>query len=175
MRDNVVKLDGYKKNREARRPRACVKRSAENDVVLGDLIAKNNAAPLKNPENSVRKYTVMGKGFSLDDDTVQCAMMLRDRFWDEGVRRAKTFEELYIAGMNWVFKDKLKEIGETDVRNVPWDKIKLWILTVGKPSQEEKSPGEVDVPEDGSFMEYRLLSLFGGYICQIIREVGIYY
>ena len=171
MSDKIVNISTYRKNR---RPADHTDDSEIKDI--GDFFFSEPEEENKKevPKIHTTQYKVMGKKFSLDDNSVHSAMLLHDRFGDEGIDNAKTFEEVYIAGMNWMFKDRLEEIGETDVRNVSWDKIKLWMLTE-RPGHKKKKLDEVDVPEDGSFMEYRLISLFAGYICQIIRDVGIYY
>ena len=171
MSGKIVDISTYRKYR---RPA-----DRTDDSEIEDLEDIRIPEPEENkkevPKRHTTQYKVMGKKFSLDDGIVESAMLLRGRYGDKGMDSAKTFEELYIAGMNWMFEDKLEEIGETDVRNVSWDKIKLWMLTIEKPGQKEKQSDEVDVPEDGSFMEYRLISLFAGYICQIIWDIGVYY
>ncbi|MGN8774384.1 hypothetical protein [Candidatus Weimeria sp. HCP3S3_B5] len=172
MSDKIVDISTYRKHR---RPadRADDSKIEDLEDIWPDEPEEENKKEV--PKMHTTQYKVMGKKFSLDDGTVESAMLLRGRYGDKGMDSAKTFEELYIAGMNWMFEDKLEEIGETDVRNVPWDKIKLWMLTIEGPGQKEKKPDEVDVPEDGSFMEYRLISLFAGYICQTIWDIGVYY
>ena len=175
MSDKIVNISAYRKNRRpADRADDSKIEDIEDlpDIWPDDPDESEEENKKEAPKRHTTQYKVMGKKFSLDDDTVEGAMLLRGRFGDEGIDSAKTFEELYIAGMNWMFKDRLEEIGETDVRNVSWDKIKLWMLMKANPGQ---NPDELDVPEDGSFMEYRLISLFAGYICQIVWDIGIYY